>query len=279
MSFIARGKHLEAIRAKGLTIRSPLGDATLKVKASENPADLGEADVVLFAVKLWDTESAAERIRPLVEKGGVVIPFQNGVESIARIGKVLGAQRVMGGARPTSPRASATGPHRADRPHGAPALRDHAAVAAQSCGSVPGRLQDAKIDAELADDIVRVQWEKFVFLVAISSDDRGDAQDDRRGAHRPGPALAARDRDARNLVARQEARCRAGGRPRREDARPGRQLHPGHARLAGRRPRGRRPAGSALALRRGGAHGARCRLEATVNRTIYAALKPYVNGR
>ena len=88
VSFIARGKHLEAIRAKGLAIRSPLGDATLKVNASENPADLGEADIVLFAVKLWDTESAAERIRPLVEQGGVVIPFQNGVESIARIGEI-----------------------------------------------------------------------------------------------------------------------------------------------------------------------------------------------
>src|SRR5512134_104937 len=97
VSFVARGKHLEAIRANGLALKSPLGDATIRVKAAEDPAALGAAEIVLFAVKLWDTESAAERIRPLVAKGGVVIPFQNGVESIERIGAILGAERVMGG--------------------------------------------------------------------------------------------------------------------------------------------------------------------------------------
>ena len=96
--FIARGRHLDALRSKGLALKSPTGDATLKVTAVDDPAAAGPVEVVLFAVKLWDTEAAAERLQPLLAKGGVVIPFQNGVESVARISAVLGAERVLGGA-------------------------------------------------------------------------------------------------------------------------------------------------------------------------------------
>src|SRR5690606_36439079 len=55
VTFVARGRHLEALRADGLTLKSALGDARLEVDATDTPRD---ADVVLFAVKLWDTESA-----------------------------------------------------------------------------------------------------------------------------------------------------------------------------------------------------------------------------
>jgi 2-dehydropantoate 2-reductase len=169
VSFVARGKHLEAIRSTGLTLKSPLGDATIKVKASDRPAELGAADVVLFAVKLWDTESAAGQVRPLVEKGGVVIPFQNGVESIERIGRILGPERVMGGAAYIAGRIAEPGVvvqtgTMARLRFGPllPAQRKTAEAFLAAC-------KDAKIDAELNDDIVRVLWEKFVLLVAISA--------------------------------------------------------------------------------------------------------------
>jgi 2-dehydropantoate 2-reductase len=169
VAFAARGKHLEAIRAKGLGLKSPLGDATIKVKAAENPAELGPAEVVLFAVKLWDTESAAERIRPLVEKGGIVIPFQNGVESIERVGKVLGPERVMGGAAYIAGRIGEPGVivqtgtmARLRFGPVLPAQKKTAQAFLAAC-------KDANIDAELTDDIVRVLWEKFVLLVAVSA--------------------------------------------------------------------------------------------------------------
>jgi 2-dehydropantoate 2-reductase len=169
VGFVARGKHLEALRTKGLTLKSPLGDANLKVKATEDPAELGAAHVVLFAVKLWDTESAAERIRPLVEQGGVVIPFQNGVESIARIGKVLGPERVMGGAAYIAARIGEPGTIVQTGPIARlrfgitqPSQKTAADTFLAAC-------QGAKIDAELAGDIERVLWEKFVLLVAVSA--------------------------------------------------------------------------------------------------------------
>lgn len=169
VGFVARGKHLAALKARGLTLRSPLGDATLEVKAAENPAELGASDVVLFAVKLWDTESAAERIRPLLAKGGVVIPFQNGVESIERIGRVLGPERVMGGAAYIAGRIAEPGviaqTGTMARLRFGPVLPAQQAIAA----SFLAACKEARIDAELTDDIVRVLWEKFVLLVSISA--------------------------------------------------------------------------------------------------------------
>jgi 2-dehydropantoate 2-reductase len=169
VAFIARGKHLEAIRAKGLAIKSPLGDAVVKARVAEDPKELGTADVVLFAVKLWDTEGAAERIRPLVEKGGVVIPFQNGVESIARIGKVLGAERVMGGAAYIAARIGEPGVIVHTGPIARLRFGTTQATQRKAAEAFLGACKDAKIDAELTGDIERVLWEKFVLLVAISA--------------------------------------------------------------------------------------------------------------
>lgn len=166
VTFIARGRHLEALRSRGLTVKSSLGNAQLAVEAHEDPRAAGSADVVLFAVKLWDTESAAERIRPL---GGVVIPFQNGVESIERLGRVLGPERVMGGSAFIATRIAEPGviEHTGTMAR----LRFGAVLEAQRpvARAFLDACKSAGINAELADDIVGGIWEKFVFLVAVSS--------------------------------------------------------------------------------------------------------------
>ena len=85
--FIARGKTLEALRTNGLKIESVLGDLHLpRPSVTDDPATIGPADVVLFAVKLWDTENAAEQARPLVGPHTRVIPLQNGIDSPERLG-------------------------------------------------------------------------------------------------------------------------------------------------------------------------------------------------
>src|SRR6266545_3835211 len=98
VAFVARGRHLQAMRQRGLIVRGATGEIRVdRPVASDDPATLGPHDVVLFAVKLWDTEAAAQAIRPLLGGESVVIPFQNGVESIERIAAVVGARHVMGG--------------------------------------------------------------------------------------------------------------------------------------------------------------------------------------
>ena len=279
VAFVARGKHLEAIRAKGLAIKSPLGDAAVRARASEDPKELGAADVVLFAVKLWDTESAAERIRPLVEAGGVVIPFQNGVESIERIGKVLGPERIMGGAAYIAARIAEPGVIaqtgtmarlRVGTTH--PAQRQAAAAFLAAC-------KDAKIDADLADDIQRVLWEKFVLLVAISATTAVTRKT--IGVVRTDPDLrwlletvmretwmVGRKRGvalADDLVAKTLAQA--------DSFTPDMRASMAADLEAGGRLEAPWLSGAVARMAR------EAGVEAIANRTIYAALKPYENGR
>jgi len=169
VTFFARGRHLEAIRSSGLRIESPHGDALLKVRVLEDPREAGVADVVLFAVKLWDTESAAEKLRPVVGPETAIIPFQNGVESIARLRKVFPEKAVLGGSAYIATRVKAPGviEHTGEMSRlqfgpVLPSQKEKAEAFLAAC-------REAKINAEIPDDIVRANWEKFVFLVAVSS--------------------------------------------------------------------------------------------------------------
>ena len=94
VTFIARGAHLAAMKSAGLKVLSPRGDTHLvPTQATDNPAEIGKVDFVLFCVKLWDIESAGERIKPLIGPDTAVIPLQNGIDAHERLIPILGEQR------------------------------------------------------------------------------------------------------------------------------------------------------------------------------------------
>ena len=96
--FIARGANLAAIRSNGLTIESMHGDLHLpKPNVTDDPASVGAVDIVLFAVKLWDTEIAAAQTRPMVGPQTRVITLQNGIDSVERVAPILGSDQTVGG--------------------------------------------------------------------------------------------------------------------------------------------------------------------------------------
>src|SRR5438445_12692191 len=90
VTFIARGAHRDAIRQEGLKIESALGDLHLRdVDVTDDPTKAGPADVVLFAVKLWDTETAGEQTRPVVGSNTRVSTLQDGGDRAARLRPTL----------------------------------------------------------------------------------------------------------------------------------------------------------------------------------------------
>ena len=98
VTFVARGKHLDAMRTRGLFIKGGRGETHLvPTKATDDPASIGKVDVVLFCVKLWDVESAGTQIKPLIGGETAVIPLQNGIDAADRLIAILGPQAVMGG--------------------------------------------------------------------------------------------------------------------------------------------------------------------------------------
>ena len=94
VSFLARGAHLAAMKSAGLKVLSARGDTHLvPTRATDDPAEIGTVDIVLFCVKLWDVESAGERIKPLIGPGTAVIPLQNGIDAPERLIPILGRER------------------------------------------------------------------------------------------------------------------------------------------------------------------------------------------
>jgi len=170
VAFIARGAHRDAIRRDGLKIESALGDLHLKdVNVADDPKDVGPVDVVLFAVKLWDTESAAAQARPLVGARTRVITLQNGVDSVERLAPILGDEATIGGATYVVTNVARPG-----------VIRHTGTIARIRCGRLDGRKDDvlaafvnemksAGIDITLADHMLVDIWKKFVLLSGTSS--------------------------------------------------------------------------------------------------------------
>jgi len=170
VSFVARGRHAQAMREHGLRVKSPLGDLQVAVPSlSDDPARLGSADLVVFAVKMPDAESAAARLKPLLKPDTVVLPLQNGVEVVDLLSATLGSQPVALGAAYIPAKIAEPGviEHAGGfaslrfgplQPEQRPVLEAFAVACTR-----------AKVQVELVADMRRVMWEKFVFLVGMSS--------------------------------------------------------------------------------------------------------------
>jgi len=58
---------------------------------------VGTADIVIFAVKQYDTKAAAKLIVPLITNETAVISIQNGMDPHERLKTIVGREHVMGG--------------------------------------------------------------------------------------------------------------------------------------------------------------------------------------
>ena len=164
VTFIARGEHLRAIKENGLTLRGPAGDIVVRAAATDDPKGIAPVDVVLFCVKLFDTEDAARAIAPLLANGGLCISLQNGVEGHHRINTVLGRQLAIGGLAFVSAVIESPGVVRYKSKE--PSIQFGEADGTMSERAIRFRdaCEAAGFHAEVVDDIRAAQWKKFVGL-------------------------------------------------------------------------------------------------------------------
>ena len=98
VAYIARGRHLDVLRSNGLRLESPRGNLHLPhVIAADNAATIGPVDVVLVTVKMYDLETAATTLAPLLGPETAVVTLQNGVEAVDIIAEHVGREHVVGG--------------------------------------------------------------------------------------------------------------------------------------------------------------------------------------
>lgn len=166
VTFVARGAHLDALRSRGLTVKSSVeGEWTVAVDATESLDGRGTADVVLLCVKSFDTEGALERLRPAVGPATAVVSLQNGVEAVEKIDAALGPGRAVGGAAYVFAALEAPGliVHRFA---GRLVIGELDGRPSERCRRLLEALARAGVPAELSADIRRVLWEKYVLIGA-----------------------------------------------------------------------------------------------------------------
>ena len=167
--FIARGAHLAALQREGLRIEHPeLALHLPQVSATDDPAGVGPVDLVIFAVKLFDTESAARTMAALVGPHTRVLTLQNGIDSVAMIRAHLDpSATVLGGVIYVSAVIDRPGVIRspgglhlivADRLDGDATMAELERTAAGLAG----------LSVKLSDNATQTIWEKFVALASLS---------------------------------------------------------------------------------------------------------------
>jgi 2-dehydropantoate 2-reductase len=167
--FIARGPHLHAMREKGLQVYSPLGDFhTTAPILTDDPKTVGKADIILFCVKLWDTDAVVEQIKPMIGPDTGIYSFQNGVHAEVRLAELLGAKHVIGGYAATPATIIEPG---VVRQYGTWATLEFGELDNRRTPRVEAFLKaclNANIDALIAEDIQKALWSKFVFITTHS---------------------------------------------------------------------------------------------------------------
>jgi len=169
VTFIARGAHLRAIRQNGLQVKSVFGDFQIKpARATDDPAEVGRADLVLFCTKTYHTDEAAQLAKPLVGPQTTVLSLQNGVDALERIGPVLGSEHMIAGATWLSSAIMAPG-----------IINQISDFRRVVIGEIDGRVtprvqavhdafRGTGVTTEISANIMGVLWTKLVFISAAS---------------------------------------------------------------------------------------------------------------
>jgi 2-dehydropantoate 2-reductase len=167
--FLARGAHLKALKADGLTILSQVAPIErLTIAVTDDAQEIGPVDMVLLAVKLADTDGAIAQVKPLIGPSTAVASLQNGVDAIERMSAAFGRERVLGGVCHIAIAIEKPG-----------VLRHTGTMARITLGELDGRKTErltalvdackrAGLDIAESPDIHRSVWEKFVFLSMLS---------------------------------------------------------------------------------------------------------------
>ena len=164
---IVRGEHLEAIRANGLKLVRPDTEFVVQVNSTDNPAEVGPVDLVLFTVKTYQNRHVITTLKPLMGHETSVITLQNGVESHEQLGAVLGPSNILPGAYWASSHILSPGVIGEDVPAQISfgEIDDTDSLRSPDIRKV---FRDAGIKTEISLDPLQVLWEKFIVLSALA---------------------------------------------------------------------------------------------------------------
>lgn len=168
VSLIARGAHLEAIRASGLRVRSPGDDFVVRpTAATHDPREIGPVEAVIVAVKSMHLAAVRRGIAPLLGPETLVVPLLNGVDAHEGLLPAVGRARMGKGLTRIMSEIASPGEirHIGVDPYVAVAEWDGAR--SPRVDALVSALRDAGVDAEVPADIDAALWLKFLFVCSV----------------------------------------------------------------------------------------------------------------
>ncbi len=168
--FVARGAHAEAMRRDGLRVEGEGGAMRLDaVSVVDDPRQVGVVDLVVIAVKLWDTEAAARAVLPMVGAATTVVSLQNGIDKDDTIAGIVGGTHVLGGLTYISVVMSAPGVITQTGKMQRIVIGEIDGSRSARADAIGATFRSAGLDTEVTTEIRRAIWEKFIFLAAHSA--------------------------------------------------------------------------------------------------------------
>ncbi len=160
ISFLLRPKTLEAVKGKGLTIRSAGGSFTIRPPVASDARELPKPDLIVLGVKAYDLDEVMDQIEPVLTDKTVILTLQNGIDTEDRLIARINRDCVVGGIAYIYSKIAV------------PGVIDHYKKGAVAIGELMGHESErllairdlftaAGIPCHLSKDIRRAKWEKM----------------------------------------------------------------------------------------------------------------------
>jgi 2-dehydropantoate 2-reductase len=171
VTFLVRAARAEKLKADGLRIKSPKGDAVLTVKTVADGAQGGPYDLVLLSCKAYDLASAMDAIQPAVGPRTTIVPVLNGMKHLDALDARFGRDRVVGGVARIGATLDADGTVVHASPFSALSFgeRDGGRAPRAALTALAEALKAAGVDGGLHPAIVQDMWDKWVMLGTLAS--------------------------------------------------------------------------------------------------------------
>jgi 2-dehydropantoate 2-reductase len=168
-TFLLREKRAAKVKAEGLVVKSPKGDAIVPVKVITKGGDGGPYDVVVLACKAYDLDSAMDAIAPAIGPDSTIVPMLNGHAHFAALDKKFGAEKVAGGLARISGMLGPNGEILHSGANGVSFGERDGKPARASLVALDAACKKAGIEGGLNPNINQDLWDKWIMLGSIAS--------------------------------------------------------------------------------------------------------------
>ena len=169
VTFMVRGKTLEAISQQGLQVKSIYDAFHVNPKATNTISEIGEIDLIILGVKSWQVETVAQTLKPLIKEDTMVLPQQNGADNADRLREILPHQSVLAGFCKIGSKIEAPGVinHFAFEPE--IVFGEYDNTQTKRLNSIHKIFTQAQIKNTLSKNIHLDIWKKFLFIATVSN--------------------------------------------------------------------------------------------------------------